>query len=217
VKPVAEGRTEGGAAKRISNADVKRSYDGMTAALMDLSARIDCINPQEEEQIPAGGQAATTVVVPNAVNNELFITSREQFETYRKIIDRRDAEFADKQFMSLLEHICAMREDYRHLVANMEKNIETMTGSDVLSSFKGYLVDMDNMLKDAGVRYGSFETPNHAVDTNLQRIVGVVPTWDQTKDGTVAERLSSGYEYKGRAVVKEKVRIYRAKDGMETS
>lgn len=208
---------EGTANKRASNAEVKHSYDVLSAKIDAISARIDSMQPSAGSAVQVPVPQDAVPVHPSAdVDEDRFVTSREQFETYRKMIDRRDGEFADRQFMSLLEHICSMREDYRHLVANMEKNITSMTGADVLSSFKGYLVDMDNILKDAGVRYGSFETPNHIVDTNLQRIVGVVSTWDKTKEGTVAERLSSGYEYKGRAVVKEKVRIYRATDAMET-
>ena len=140
-----------------------------------------------------------------------YLTSREQFDIYSKIIGRHDAEFADKQFTTMMEQICAMREDYKRLCAGMEQNIDNMSAKDVLSSFKCYQVDLDNMLKDAGVRFGAFGTQGQKADPAFQRIVGVVPTDDPAQDGTVAKRLSSGYEYKGKAVYKERVMIYRSK------
>ena len=140
-----------------------------------------------------------------------YLTSREQFDIYSKIINRRDAEFADKQFMGLMEQVCSLREDFRRLCAGMEQNISGMKAEDVLNSFKNYQTDIDNMLKDAGVRFGAFNTQEQKADPVFQRVVGVVPTDDAAKDGTVAKRLSAGYEYKGRPVYKEKIMVYRSK------
>ncbi len=169
----------------------------ITEAIAEQNARIDSL---AVSAAPAG---------PEPSDAAPYLTSREQFDIYNKIISRRDAEFADRQFMTLLEQVCSVREDFRRLVAGMEQNIGNMKAADVLNSFKAYMVDLENMLKDAGVRYGSFGTQGQKADANLQRLVGVVETDDPSKDGTVAKRLSSGYEYKGRAVYKERVMVYR--------
>ena len=173
----------------------------VSESLAEQRARIDDLLTAVRGSAPAPADASP------------YLTSREQFDLYNKIMGRHDAEFADKQFTLLLEQICAMREDFKRLCSGMEQNLGGMSAQDVFSSFKCYMVDMDNMLKDAGVRFGAFGGQEQKADPAFQRIIGVVPTDDAAKDGTVAKRLSSGYEYKGRAVYKERVMIYRARRG----
>ena len=66
---------------------------------------------------------------------------------------------------------------------------------------------MENILTDAGVYIGKFEFDR--LNTLHQRIVGVVPTDDKEKDGTIAERLSNGYKLGDKVLVKERVDVYK--------
>jgi molecular chaperone GrpE (heat shock protein) len=175
------------------------SPSDITGILAEQNARIDALLTSK---VPT--DAAPSDTAP-------YLTSREQFDLYNKIISRHDAEFADKQFIGLMEQICSLREDFRRLCTGMEQNIAGMKAEDVLNSFKNYQTDIDNMLKDAGVRFGAFSTQGQKADPVFQRVVGVVPTEEADKDGTVAKRLSAGYEYKGRPVYKEKVMVYRSR------
>ncbi|MCQ2078812.1 MAG: hypothetical protein MJZ38_01970 [archaeon] len=140
---------------------------------------------------------------------EDFITTKEVFNVYLKQLSRRDGELGNKKLMTIMEKLCLIREDYAKLCNDMGRNIASLTAKDILSSFEAYLVDLENMISDAGISVGPYGKDGDQVDVMHQRIVGVVPTTDPSKNGTVAERLSSGYEYDGRALLKEKVNVYK--------
>ncbi len=196
-----------GETKKTTKSQTRYSYGDVVKSNQEVRDAINALAESLRGDSPAPAPADTAVSEADAS----YLTSREQFELYNRIISRHDAEFADKQFIGLLEQICTIREDFKRLCAGMEQNISAMRAGDVLASFKNYQVDLDNMLKDAGVRFGAFGTPDQKADPVFQRVVGVVPTEDAEKDGTVAKRLSAGYEYKGRPIFKEKVMVYRSK------
>lgn len=150
---------------------------------------------------PAGGGSNSA--------GEPYVTSREQYEAYSKLLNRREGELADSKFMSLLLEMCNMREDMKELLANMERNKDNLTIEDALNSFETYQIDLENMLTDAGVKIGPYGKEGDRVDTVHQRIADTVPTDDPSLNGKVAKRLSEGYEYSGRAIVKEKVTVYK--------
>ena len=138
-----------------------------------------------------------------------YMTSREQFNAYSRMMNRRDAELSDKKHMRMMEQLCAMREDFFRLCRGMEENLDRFTAEDILNSFKAYEVDMENILADAGVRIGPYRSESGKLDTMHQRIVGVVPTDDPTKNMSIAESLSEGYEYQGRVLLKERVNVFK--------
>ena len=139
---------------------------------------------------------------------EQYVTSREQLNAYCKIIERRNGELADGKFMRMMEQLCAMREDFFRLCNGMEGKIDSFSSRDVLESFRAYEVDMENILLDAGVSIGPYGSDR--LDTKHQRIVEVVPTDDPSKNMTISERLADGYEYGGRAILKERVNVFKA-------
>lgn len=136
-----------------------------------------------------------------------LVTTKEQHRRHLEAIGRRDAELADKRLMGMLEQLCIMREDFLKLCRDMEERIGRFAPEDVLGSFTAYSTDIENILTDAGARVGAFD--DERLNTLRQRIVDVVPTDDPSLDGTVAERLSDGYEFNGRVLLKERVRVYR--------
>ncbi len=138
-----------------------------------------------------------------------FVTTREIFDKYSKQFARRDGELANKKFLALMEKLCLMHDDYAKLCSDIGSNVDSFSGKDVLKSFEAYLVDLENMLGDIGVVFGKFGSDGDQVDVMHQRIVGVVPTSEIALNGTVANRISYGYEYDGRAILKEKVQVYK--------
>jgi molecular chaperone GrpE (heat shock protein) len=136
-----------------------------------------------------------------------LVTTREQQRKHLEAVERRDAELADRRMMSMLEQLSGMREDFVRLCGDMEERIDRFSPKDVLDSFTAYMVDIENILTDAGARVGPFD--NEKLNTLRQRIVDVVPTGDPSLDGMIAERLSDGYEFKGRVLLKEKVTVYK--------
>ena len=183
--------------------------DGFQDAMGVISNKIDELqfsSPAEPAPAPEpreylGGEAPEPAP---QVSGDLgqYVTTREMFDKYARQMDRRDGELANKKFMHLME-------DYAKLCRNLSENAASYSGKEVLTSFEAYLVDIENMLTDAGVTIGHFGSIGDPVDVQHQRIMGVVATDDPSKNGTVAQKLSEGYEYDGRAIVKEKVNVYK--------
>lgn len=136
-----------------------------------------------------------------------YMTSKEQHKNYMDAMTKRDVELANKKLMNMLEQMCIMREDFLKLCSDMEKKIDKFSSKDILESFSAYSTDMENILIDAGVRIGKSDCTR--LNTLHQRIIDVMPTDDEQQNGIIAERLSSEYEFNGRILFKEKVKIYK--------
>lgn len=136
-----------------------------------------------------------------------YMTTREQSKAMNATVAKLEASASNKTLVNALEQISAMREDFFKLCEGMKGRIDELDASTVLSSFQAYEVDMENILVDSGVYIGHFDFPK--LNTLHQRIVGVVPTGDKEKDGTVAERLSDGYKLADRVLLKERVVVYK--------
>ncbi len=139
--------------------------------------------------------------------NVEYMTSKEQHKNYMDAMTKRDVELANKKLMNMLEQMCIMREDFLKLCSDMEKKIDRFSSKDILESFSAYNTDMENILIDAGVRIGKSDCTR--LNTLHQRIIDVMPTDDEQQNGIIAERLSSEYEFNGRVLFKEKVKIYK--------
>ena len=136
-----------------------------------------------------------------------YMTTREQFKSVTAAVEKRNAETANKVLVGAMEAISVMREDFFKLCQGMRGRIDEMSAETVLSSFEAYSVDMENILTDGGVFIGAF--PYDRLNTLHHRIVGVVPTGEAEKDGMIAERLSDGYKFGDKVLLKEKVTVYK--------
>lgn len=134
-------------------------------------------------------------------------TTKEQHKAYMEAVSKRDSEIANRKLMTMLEQMCTMREDFFKLCSDMERKIDKFSPKDILDSFTAYGTDMENILTDAGVHIGRFDYDR--LNTIHQRIVDVVPTDDMSQDRMIAERLSEGYKFENRVLLKEKVKIYK--------
>ena len=187
----------------VSVADPKDFSEELKDDIASLKAQI------EELKAEISAMRATSPEVPDLSS---FVTSREMIKSLTNAIDRQTVEITNKALVSSMEQIAIMREDFFKLCAGMEKKIDTMSAKDVLASFQAYEVDMENILTDGGVYIGHF--PYETLNTIHQRIVEVVPTNDQEKNGKIAERLSDGYKLGNRVLLKEKVTVYKYVENM---
>jgi len=193
----------------------------------DIIVNDEPAEPAEEyepatEPVPAadtgalGKEIAELREMVAALASELgkYTTSREQLKEYSSIMSKRDAEIANRKFLGMLEQLSAMREDFFKLCNGINAKLDSFSPKDILGSFEAYGVDMENILVDCGVQIGpsKFEKLN----TANQRIVDVIPTDDESMNGMIAERVSDGYVYQGRVLLKEKVKIYRFSEKTKT-
>jgi molecular chaperone GrpE (heat shock protein) len=122
-------------------------------------------------------------------------------------MNKRDAELSNRQFIRILEQLSVMREDFFKLCNGMHAKLGSFSPKEILNSFEAYGVDMENILVDCGVQIGP--SKHERLNTLHQRIVDVIPTDEESMNGMIAERVSDGYVYQGRILLKEKVKIYR--------
>jgi molecular chaperone GrpE (heat shock protein) len=143
-----------------------------------------------------------------------YTTSKEQLKENIAVMNRRDAELANTKYLRMLEQLSVMREDFFKLCNGMNAKLGSFSAKDILSSFEAYGVDMENILVDSGVQIGP--SKYEKLNTIHQRIVGVIPTDDESMNGMIAERVSDKYEYQGRVLLKEKVKIYKFSENKKT-
>ncbi|MCL2296039.1 MAG: hypothetical protein FWC29_03025 [Methanomassiliicoccaceae archaeon] len=163
----------------------------------------------EEEIIELKGMVAGL-----ASELEKYTTSKEQLKEYSSVVSRRDSELANRKLMVMLEQLSVMREDFFKLCGGINSKLGSFSAKDILGSFEAFGVDMENILVDCGVQIGpsKFERLN----TIHQRIVDVIPTDEESMNGMIAERVSDGYVYQGRVLLKERVKIYRFSESKRT-
>ena len=234
VTPAPKPAKKKASSPRITNAAIKKTVDDFSAGLSEnrekveeLGATVQGVKDELNDlcvavgnmlpilndigkrhtDVPAQAAPIQESAAPQAPSD--VVTSREQFNAYLKAMNSRDAELSNKNLMLLMERICSMREDFIKLCDGMEGKLGGFSAKDVFESFKAYDVDMENMLVDIGVAIGPYGADGEPIDTRHQRIVEVVPTADPSKNGRVAMRIGPGYEYEGRALIKEKVGVYK--------
>ncbi len=187
--------------------------DRMESSLEGIRLAVEEPHEEEEEEDPLQDiRAGIRELLSRKADPTTYMTSKEQMKTITAVVERRDAEVADKAFQRSMEQIAVMREDFKRLCDGMREKTDVMSAEEVLSSFEAYRIDMENILIDGGVYIGPF--PYEKLNTVHQRIVGVSPTGDEDKDGMVAERLSDGYKLGNKVLVKERVMIYKLSESM---
>lgn len=141
------------------------------------------------------------------VDMSRYLTTREQAKAMDATVSRLESSASNKAMLRAMEQVSTMREDFLRLCRDMRARIDEMDAETVLSSFEAYSVDMENILTDGGVYIGRFD--HDRLNTLHQRIVGVVPTGEKEKDGTIAERQSDGYKLGDKVLLKERVTVYK--------
>ncbi len=136
-----------------------------------------------------------------------YMTTKDQTKKLNASIERIESSNSNKRLVGAMEQMSIMREDFNKLCSDIRDRLDKMDAETVLSSFEAYKVDMENILTDAGVFIGHFEFDR--LNTTHHRIIGVIPTDDESIDGTIAERHTDGYRMGDRVLLKEKVSVYK--------
>ncbi|MBO4348686.1 MAG: hypothetical protein J5812_03835 [Candidatus Methanomethylophilaceae archaeon] len=185
----------------------------MESSLEEIRQAIEEPEKDEDDDALQEVKAGIHELLGRKADPTTYMTSREQMKTIIAAVERRDAEVSNKAFLRSMEQIAVMREDFQKLSDGIREKLDVMSAEEVLSSFEAYRIDLENILFDGGVFIGPF--PYDKLNTIHQRIIGVVPTGDEEKDGMIAERLSDGYKLGNRVLVKERVMIYKLSESMK--
>ena len=165
--------------KRATVADVMKRLDTIEKNMAE-NAALAAESDGKVEDIyfmtsDMSGKIGMIAETPKPVTGDVpagqeFVTSREQFNTYSKLRNRREGELANQKMLNLMMQMCNMREDFVKLCTEMEKKISKFTAKEVLESFKAYEIDMENMLLDAGVSIGPYGKDGDKIDTEGRRV-----------------------------------------------
>ena len=151
---------------------------------------------------------------PAGPDLSVYMTTREQQKALSATVSKLETTAGNKALVRAMEQVSMMREDFLRLCREMRPRIGDMDPETVPSSFVAYCVDMENILTDGGVYIGRFDYDKQ--NTLHQRIVGVVPTGEKEKDGTIAERQSDGYKLGDKVLLKERVSVYKFDPSLAT-
>lgn len=183
----------------------------MLEDLLDRQAEIAAGTAADEEETEEQPAPQPVVQMPDL---SAYMTTREQQKAMAATVAKLESSAGNKNLVRAMEQVSTMREDFLRLCRGMRPRIAEMDPETVLSSFEAYCVDMENILTDGGVYIGSFDYDK--LNTLHQRIVGVVPTGEKEKDGTIAERQSDGYKLGDKVLLKEKVTVYKYDPSLAT-
>ncbi len=192
---------------------ILEKLDKMESSLVEIRQAIEEPKVEGDDEALEEIRAGVGELLGKKADPTTYMTSREQMKTIIAAVERRDAEVTDRAFLRSMEQVAVMREDFQKLCDGIRAKLDVMSAEEVLSSFEAYRIDLENILFDGGVFIGPF--PYEKLNTIHQRIIGVVPTGDEDKDGMIAERLSDGYKLGNRVLVKERVMIYKLSESMK--
>lgn len=187
------------------SAKLEELTNGMNETLDELSSEVTTVKYMLGELI-----TRTQQQMPDLTK---FMTTHDQLKSVNSAIEKVSIPSSNKALVRAMEQVSTMREDFFKLIKDMKPRVAEMDPEVVLSSFEAYVVDMENILTDAHVYIGKFDFDR--INTLHQRIVGVVPTDDKEKDGTVAESLSDGYKLGDKVLVKERVSVFKYEHRLE--
>ncbi len=192
---------------------ILEKLEEMEESIKEIRLAIEEPETEEEEDALKEVKAGLRELLGRKADPATYMTSREQMKTIIAAVERRDAEVSNKAFLRSMEQVAVIREDFQKLSDSIREKLDVMSAEEVLSSFEAYRIDLENVLFDGGVYIGPF--PYDKLNTIHQRIIGVIPTGDEEKDGMIAERLSDGYKLGNRVLVKERVMVYKLSESMK--
>ncbi|MCQ2070674.1 MAG: nucleotide exchange factor GrpE [archaeon] len=186
--------------------NVPKEIEGLPYRMDHLSDKVEEIIGLLSVEEP--GPAGDPVVYDDFDENPDLMTSREQFDRYLEIIERKCSDLVNNNFTNLVSQITAMRSEFDKTVKDLEKNRDHIDAGTVLDALSTFTVDLDNMLCDASVESYSCRIGDR-FDSTSQKMIKITMTDDPGKNGTVCESLAEGYRYGKRIMVKEQVNVFK--------
>lgn len=128
------------------------------------------------------------------------------FETFVKGVIK-------KQLTSVAIKIILMYEEFTTLVERQRDCIDNLAPLQIVNTFSNFDIDFDNILSEMG--YRSYEDENGTLfDPRRHEIKGTVECEDSEKIRTICESVFQGYENDEGPVVRQKVKVYATKKGV---
>lgn len=145
--------------------------------------------------------------------NQLFVRKIQHTTHEEKIVDQMHAElqkYKEDMYSQLVRPILLDIIEIRDSIIRMSNNfaLKPEGEQDVpLKTFSGYAFDIQDILEKNNITiYDSKDGDDF--NALKQRVIKKVSTPVEQLHGKIAESLSSGYDYMGRAISPEKVAVY---------
>lgn len=170
---------------------------------------------QEDASVSLHDIVKTLAVMDEKIEqmNQLFVRKIQHTTHEEKIVDQMHAElqrYKEDMYSQLVRPILLDIIEVRDSIIRMSNNfaLKPEGERDVpLKTFSGYAFDIQDILEKNNITiYDSKDGDDF--NALKQRVIKKVSTPVEQLHGKIAESLSSGYDYMGRAISPEKVAVY---------
>lgn len=170
---------------------------------------------QEDASVSLHDIVKTLAVMDEKIEqmNQLFVRKIQHTTHEEKIVDQMHAElqrYKEDMYSQLVRPILLDIIEVRDSIIRMSNNfaLKPEGEQDVpLKTFSGYAFDIQDILEKNNITiYDSKDGDDF--NALKQRVIKKVSTPVEQLHGKIAESLSSGYDYMGRAISPEKVAVY---------
>lgn len=170
---------------------------------------------QEDASVSLHDIVKTLVAVDEKIEqmNQLFVRKIQHTTHEEKIVDQMHAElqrYKEDMYSQLVRPILLDIIEVRDSIIRISNNfaLKPEGEQDVpLKTFSGYAFDIQDILEKNNITiYDSKDGDDF--NALKQRVIKKVSTPVEQLHGKIAESLSSGYDYMGRAISPEKVAVY---------
>lgn len=170
---------------------------------------------QEDEEVSLSDVVKILATMDEKIEqmNQLFVRKIQHTTHEEKIVDQMHAElqkYKEDMYSQLVRPILLDIIEVRDSIIRMSNNfaLKPEGEQDVpLKTFSGYAFDIQDILEKNNITiYDSKDGDDF--NALKQRVIKKVSTPVEQLHGKIAESLSSGYDYMGRAISPEKVAVY---------
>ena len=125
---------------------------------------------------------------------------------HKELIDYRN-EANSKPLVSIALDTIALMDTIPKIITRIQSKPEEERLAAALKQLDGISEEINDILYRAG--FESYSCEGDIVDVKKQKIIGYTATDAEEKINKISERLGSGYEYNGRIIRPERVKVYK--------
>ena len=180
---------------------------GMTDALGELSPYAPV-----ESKADTGTRALVMEQLEElkSMFREKILTDKHKNEMFdnmhKELIDfRNDA--SSKPIVSMALDVIALMDSIPKIKARVMSKPEEERAGAAGKQMDGIQEELQDILYRAG--FENYQCEGNKVDIKKQKIIGYVPSEDAALENQVAERLGDGFEYNGRIIRAERIKVYK--------
>ncbi len=132
----------------------------------------------------------------------------QRFDNMHRELTKYQNGALDKLISSMANDIILTLDDMKKIIdqySGMEASAEVC--GKLLKQFTWIFEELQDVLYRQDIE--AYTVPGDDVDVRRQKIVGTVPTDDESKNNKVAQRVADGYEKDGKTFRPERIRVYK--------